>query len=70
MTGASKVEQKSLNLSSGACKTDKSAFSKIRPDGFLLSQKKNLMKMLLVEIETKLRQNNLLNRQMFVNFRI
>ena len=31
--GASKVEQKSLNLSSGACKTDKSAFSKVRPDG-------------------------------------
>ena len=31
--GAPKVEKKSLNLSSGACKTDKSAFSKVRPDG-------------------------------------
>ena len=38
--GASKVEQKSLNLSSGACKTDKSAFSKVRPDGVSVIAKK------------------------------
>ena len=30
--GASKFKKKSLNLSSGACETDKSAFSKVRPD--------------------------------------
>ena len=40
MTGASKVEQKSLNLSSGACKTDKSAFSKVHPDGVSVIAKK------------------------------
>ena len=57
--GASKVEQKSLNLSSGACKTDKSVFSKVRPDGVSVIAKKNLMEKLLVKIETKLRQNNL-----------
>ena len=33
MMGASKVENKSLNLSSGVCKTDKTAFSKVHPDG-------------------------------------
>ena len=40
--GASKVEQKSLNLSSGACKTDKSAFSKVRPDGVSVIAKKRI----------------------------
>ena len=38
--GASKVRKKSLNLSSGACKTDKSAFSKVRPDGVSVIAKK------------------------------
>ena len=38
--GAPKVKKKSLNLSSGACKTDKSAFSKVRPDGVSVIAKK------------------------------
>ena len=38
--GASQVEQMSLNLSSGACKTDKSAFSKVHPDGVSVIAKK------------------------------
>ena len=38
--GASKVRKKSLNLSSGACETDKSAFSKVRPDGVSIIAKK------------------------------
>ena len=37
--------------------------------GFLLSQKNNLMNMLLVKIVIKLHQNNLLNLRMFVNFK-
>ena len=38
--GASKVKKKSLNLSSGVCKTDKSAFGKVRPDGVSVIAKK------------------------------
>ena len=67
--GASKVEQKSLNLSSGPCKTDKSVFSKVRPDGVSVIAKKKFDGKVVGKDRDEASSKQPLNRHMFVNFR-
>ena len=67
--GASKVRKKKLNLSSGACKTDKSAFSKVRPDGVSVIAKKEFDENVVGKDSDQASSNNLLSLRMFVSFR-